>query len=137
MEDAVARFRAASVANDIDGMVATLSSDAELVSPLSGRMVFRGAEDLRVLLAAIYGRLSRLQWHAELGDGELRVVVGQARIGALRLDDAMVLRLAADGRIRSITPHLRPWLAVTLLALRVAPAVVRHPVIVRRALRRP
>lgn len=54
MDDAVARYRAASEANDLDALMETIAPDAELVSPLSGRMVFRGRDDLRVLLGAVY-----------------------------------------------------------------------------------
>ncbi|MHA6799735.1 nuclear transport factor 2-like protein [Bounagaea algeriensis] len=134
MDDAVSRFRSASATNDVEGMIDTLTPDAELVSPLSGRMTFRGTEDLRILLAAVYGNLARLRWREEMGDVGLRVVIGEAQIGPLRLDDAMVLTLASDGRIQSIKPHLRPWLAVTFLALKLAPTIARHPGVVRRAL---
>lgn len=67
MNDAVARYRAASDANDIDGVMDTLAPDAELVSPISGRLVFRGRDDLRALLTAVYGGMTGLQW----GDGAL------------------------------------------------------------------
>jgi hypothetical protein len=53
------------------------------------------------------------------------------------MTDAMVLELARDGRIRRISPHLRPWLALTLFAALVGPKVAREPSVVRRALRRP
>lgn len=59
MDDAVARYRTTSEANDIDGLMATLSPSAQLVSPISGRMVFRGVDDLRPLLTAIYGSMNR------------------------------------------------------------------------------
>lgn len=136
-ESTVARYRAASEANDIDAMMRTLALDAELVSPLSGRMVFRGREDLRVLLSAVYGSLRDLRWHDEVGDTATRVVIGEGRIGPLRLGDAMVFELAEDGLIRRIRPHLRPWLALTLFALALGPKVARHPGVVLRALRRP
>ena len=138
MEDAVTRYRAASEAGDIDAIMATLAPDAELVSPVSGRMVFRGRDDLRVLLAAVYGAvgMSGLHWHQELGDGSVRVLVGEARLGPLPLGDAMVLELAPDGQIRRMRPHLRPWLTLTLVALRLGPRLARHPGVVRRALRR-
>lgn len=136
MEDAVARYRAATEANDIGGVVDTLAPGAELVSPLSGRMVFSGHDDLRVLLTAVYGSLTGLRWHEEVGDSTLRVVTGDAWVGPLKLGDAMVLELAEDGRIQRIRPHLRPWLAQTLFALRLGPKIVRHPRLVRRALRR-
>jgi hypothetical protein len=135
VDDAVARFARASEANDIDGMMQTLTPDAELVSPLSGRMVFRGAEDLRVLLTAVYGSMIGLRWRDDVGDAHVRVVIGDGKVGRLRLGDAMVLELADDRRIRRIRPHLRPWLAVTVFAIRLGPKMVRHPGVIWRALR--
>jgi hypothetical protein len=137
VDDAVMRYRAASEANDIDGLMDTLAPDAELVSPLSGRMVFRGRDDLRVLLSAVYGNMTGLRWRQELGDDTVRVVIGDGRVGPLELGDVMVCELAEDGRIQRIRPHLRPWLAVTLFAIKLGPTVGRHPTLVWRALRRP
>jgi hypothetical protein len=136
VDDAVARYRAASDASDIEGLVAALTPDVELVSPLSGRMVFRGRDDLRVLLGAVYASISGLRWHEEVGNERLRVVLGDARVGPFKLGDAMVCQLAEDGRIRRISPHLRPWLALTLLALKLGPRMARHPGVLWRALQR-
>jgi len=136
VDDAIARYRAATDANDIEAVMATLAPDAELVSPISGRMVFRGREDLRILLTAVYGSMTELRWRQEVGDGTVRVVTGEASVGPVKLGDAMVFELADDGRIQRIRPHLRPWLALTLLALKLGPKVGRHPGLVRRALRR-
>jgi len=133
--DAVAGYRAASEANDVDALMATLAPDAELVSPISGRMVFRGQNDLRVLLDAVYGSLTQLHWREQVGQDSVRVVMGDCVIGSLKLGDAMVLELAADGQIKRIRPHLRPWLALTLFALKLAPKVARHPGLIWRALR--
>jgi len=132
--DAIARYRAATEANDVDAMMATMAPDVELVSPISGRMVFRGEADVRLLLAAVYGTLSRLRWTRSLGDGESRVAVGEARVAGIRMTDAMVFDLDSEGRIRRISPHLRPWLALTVFALILGPKVGRHPGVVRRAL---
>jgi hypothetical protein len=135
MESAIDRYRSASEAGDIAGIMETLSDDVELVSPISGRMVFRGREDVEVLMAAVYGTLRDLRWTEVVGDGELRVVLGEARLGPVRLTDAMIFDLAPDGRIRRIGPHLRPWLALTLFALILGPKVGRRPRVVMRALR--
>jgi hypothetical protein len=66
--NAVARYRRASEANEIDGVMETLAPDVELVSPLSGRMVFRGTDDLPVLLAAVYDSRVGLRWRHEAGN---------------------------------------------------------------------
>jgi hypothetical protein len=132
--DAVAQYRSASEKNDIAELMQSLAPDAELVSPISGHMVFRGHEDLRILLTAVYGSLTDLRWREEIGDGAVRVVTGDCRIAGLRLGDAMVLELAADGRIQRIRPHLRPWLSLSVFALVVAFKLMARPRVIRRAL---
>ncbi|HEV2973967.1 MAG TPA: nuclear transport factor 2 family protein [Solirubrobacteraceae bacterium] len=135
MDDAVARYCAASEANDVDAMLATLAPDAALVSPLSGHMVFRGRDDLRVLLGAVYGSIDGLRWATPVGNSPTRLVLADGRVGGLRLGDAMVFELDDTGLIRTVRPHLRPWLATTVFALLLGPKVARHPGVVWRALR--
>jgi hypothetical protein len=137
VDDAIERYRRASEEGDIAAMMALLEPDAELVSPISGRMVFRGEADLRVLMTAVYGSLRELRWHDEAGDERVRLLRGEARIGPFRLGDAMVFELSERGRIQRIRPHFRPWLGLTAFALVVGPKVGRHPGAVLRALRRP
>jgi hypothetical protein len=134
-KDAVAVFCEATRTNDIDRIVGTLAPDAALVSPLSGRMVIRGRDDLRVLLGAVYGGLSDLIWQEVIGDGATRVAVSDAKIAGVAITDAMVLELDDAGLIVRIRPHLRPWLAITLFALVLGPKLARHPGVLRRALR--
>lgn len=135
MDDAIARYRAASEANDVEALMETLAPGAELVSPVSGRMVFRGEHDLRVLLRAVYGSLRGFRWNEEVGDAHTRVVIGAGRIGPAKLDDAMVFELDDDGLIYRIRPHLRPWLGLTTFVVVVAPRLARHPALIWRALR--
>ena len=132
----VGRFCDAAQHNDVDGMTAALAADAELVSPLFGRMVFRGRDDLRVLLGAVFGSLRGLQWVEFIGDGQIRVAVSQSRVAGVRITDAMIVELDESGQISRIRPHLRPWLALSLFALVLGPRVAGHPGVIRRALRR-
>src|SRR3954453_21856334 len=134
MDDAVSRYCAATEAGDVDAFMATMAPDVEVVSPISGRMVFRGEDDVRFLLSVVYGTLSSLRWLRRVGEGENRVAVGEARILGVGMTDAMVFELAPDGRIRRIGRRLRPWLALPLFALVLGPKVARRPGVVWRAL---
>ncbi|WP_280304017.1 nuclear transport factor 2 family protein [Nocardia neocaledoniensis] len=129
----VARFRRATVDNDIPAMLDTMAEDAELVSPISGRMVFRGHADLTPLLTIIYRTLRDLRWTDTVGAGDTRVLLGEARFGPFALTEALVLELAPDGRIRRLRPHLRPLAAILAFTLWLGPAMARHPAVVRRA----
>jgi hypothetical protein len=91
MNDALARYCTASEIGDIDGLMDTLGPDVEVVSPISGRMTFRGQDDVRVLLTAVYTSLTGLRWPHRIGDSDVRVVLSDARVGAVRMTDAMVL----------------------------------------------
>jgi hypothetical protein len=135
MDDAIERYCRASEANDIDSLAATLSPHVEFVSPLSGRMVFRGVDDVTVLVTQVYGAIRGVRWDEQFGEGDRRVVIGEGRVGPFRLTDAMAFELGVDGRITRIRPHLRPWLATTYLALVLGPKLARHAGVVARALR--
>jgi hypothetical protein len=133
---AIAEFRAASQANDLDRFIDTLAPDAELVSPLLARGVIRGRKDLRLLFAAVYGSLSGLRWSEEIINGDRGLMVAEARVGPFRINDAMVFELDPDGRIKRLRPHLRPWLASTWFALAVGVKLARNPGVIWRAVRR-
>jgi hypothetical protein len=135
MDDAIAVYREASEAYDLDRLLPVLTPDCEVVSPISGRMVFRGTKDLRILLGAVYSTTRGMRWTEEVGDGAARVLIGEFKVGPLRMTDAMAFDLATDGGIRRIRPHLRPYLGVTLFALSLGLKVAAHPGVVLRALR--
>lgn len=135
MEDAVSRYCTASEQRDIDGLLATLAADAEVISPISARAVFRGSEDLRTLLTAVYSTLDGWHWREQLGDGSLRVALGEGRVVGLGLTDVTVFELADDGLIRRMTPHLRPWLATTAFAVTLASRLAPDPGLLTRAMR--
>ncbi len=99
MDSAISRYRQAYGARNTDALMETLAPDVEVVSPISGRMVFRGHDDVRILLDALYGTLNGLRWTEAIGDGDRRVLLGEMRVGAIRMTDAMVFELAPDGHI--------------------------------------
>ena len=133
--DPVGRYRAASEDGDLAAVIDTLAPDVELVSPISAILVFQGARDVGTVLGAVFASLTKLRWtHQAVGDGRI-VLIGEARVAGLRLTDAMVLEVAPDGRIYRITPHLRPWLALTALGLQLLVRFSRAPRVLVRAWR--
>src|SRR3954454_24219311 len=135
MEDAVRVYREATERNDMDALMPALAPDVELVSPLSGRLVFRGADDIGLLASVVYSTLRGLHWDEPSGSGASRVVTGTARIGPLALGDVTLLELREDGLISVIRPYLRPWLATALFALIIGPKLAVRTGVLWRALR--
>jgi hypothetical protein len=135
MDDAIDRYCRASEDNDIQSLAETLSPGVEFVSPLSGRMVFRGAGDVTMLATQVYGAMRELRGSERFGQGDRQVVIGEGRIGPFRITDAMAFELGVDGRITRIRPHLRPWLATTCLGLVLGPKLAPQAGVVVRALR--
>jgi hypothetical protein len=136
MEDAVTRYCAAVEAGDMKALAATFAPDVRLPSPVIGSAVFTGREDVTKLLTAVYGMLKDVRWEPPVGDGAQRLAIAEARVGPMRIGDAMVFELDAEGRIARIRPHLRPLLATLLFFLMIGPRMARSPGVVLRALRR-
>jgi len=117
----------------MDELAATLAADVELPSPLIGRATFKGRDDVRFLLGAVYQILGRVSWEDPVGNGQSRLAVCHSSVGGLRIDDAMLFELDHDGRIRRIRPHLRPWLALSVFAVMLVPRVAGRPGVLWRA----
>jgi len=118
----------------MDALAATFAPDVQLPSPLFGSFRFRGARDVRIVLGAVYGLLSEVDWEEPIGSGPRRVAVTHARFAGLHIDDAMLFELDEQGRIACIRPHLRPLFATLVFAMLLGPRLVLHPGVVLRAL---
>jgi len=127
---------AAAHTNHINGMMACFSRDASLVSPLFGNALIRGQADLAVVLAAVYGSLTDLEWTHVTGTGFTWAVVAHARIGGVNIDDAMIITVDPAGQIDVIRAHVRPLLGALMLAAYLAPKLLRHPMTIKRSSRR-
>lgn len=132
--ETILRFRAVTEAGDVDGLMPLIHPDADLVSPIFGRLVIRGQRDLGTLFRAVYSSVD-IAWKDQVADERLALLRGETRIAGVRVDDAMVLELGPDGLIHRIRPHLRPWLGLTAFALIVGSKLARHPGFFVRALR--
>lgn len=134
--EAIAAFRAAWEAGDLDRLVDTLAADVEFVSPLVARGVVRGKHDLRLLLGELLVGLSQVRWTGQIVDGDRGVLLAKGRMGPFGIDNAMVVELDRDGRIQRLSPHLRPYLATTWFGFAMSRRLARHPGLLWRAGRR-
>jgi hypothetical protein len=135
MENAVARYCEATEAQDMTALAATLAPDVELPSPLFRSMTFKGRDDVVALLGAVYATLSKTSWEPAVGEGRVWFAIAEARVGGVRISDAMGFELDEQGLIRRIRPHLRSLLAILIFAVLVPPRLASRPGIVLRALR--
>ena len=135
VDDAVVRFLAATEANDMAGLASTLAPDVTLPSPLIGSAVFKGRDDVVGVLSVVYATIRDVHWEAPIGQGMQRLAVAEARVAGLRIGDAMVFEVGADGLITRVRPHLRPLLATFVLFLMIGPRVATNPGLLLRAVR--
>lgn len=120
------RFVTAIAAKDVDGVVACLAADAELRSPITRRIVFRGREQIREVLEVVYAALEDNRVEAVIGDGDERVLLVSSRLGGQPLDETMVVRQNAAGEITSMRLYVRTMPQLVSLAAVVGPPLARR-----------
>ena len=120
---ATRRFCAAMEAGDAFGAVQALSPDAVLHSPITLGIEFCGREQLRELFEDVLAVVSQPRYTEEIGDGDVRVIVGEGRVGAQRLHETILVRLDDAGLIRELTLYVRPLPGLASLAAALGPRV--------------
>ncbi|MFC0676032.1 hypothetical protein [Brachybacterium hainanense] len=122
---AIEIWRRAGETGDPQAAVRALGDGAELVSPFTERFVFRGPEEVEVLLTAVFSVVSGFRYEHEIRDGSAALLVARARVRGVDLHEMQHLELEADGRIRRITLAMRPLTAITALARELGPVLAR------------
>jgi ketosteroid isomerase-like protein len=116
-------YRAAFLAGDLDAVVACLSPDVVLHSPITDAFAFRGRAQLRALMEDVHAVVTETTYTLDVGDDRRRVLRLSARVGRQRLDETMVVELDDDGLIASIELFVRPLPGLTALAAALGPRV--------------
>lgn len=115
-----AAFRAGVEARDLDAMMAALSPDIVLHSPVTFP-AFTGREDVRRLLGILMQTFEDFTYTDELrGDGT-HILVFRTRIGDKQIEGIDLLRAGPDGLIADFTVMVRPLSGVIALAQTVGP----------------
>jgi hypothetical protein len=124
-EDVVSRWCDAGQRHDAAAAAACLTTDVELISPLTDRFRFRGRDQVHDLLTAAFSAIDDIRFHTVVGQGNSRALFYRARLGTRVLEEAQLLRLVDTGLISEITLFARPIPAVTGLMSTLGPALAR------------
>jgi hypothetical protein len=120
MSTAASDFRAAIERRDLDGMVATLSDDVVLHSPVSFKP-FEGREAVAQLFEILLRTFEDFRYTDDLPGDEAHAMIFRARIGDREVEGLDLLRPGPDGRIVDFTVMVRPLTGVVALAEAVGP----------------
>lgn len=120
VDSVVDRWVTAGAAGDAGAAADCLTADAEFVSPLTDRFSFRGREQVRPLLEAVFSVVTDFHCLERTGDGELVAVRYRGRVGGTRIEEAQLLRVRGDA-IEEVRLFVRPVPAATALMRALGP----------------
>lgn len=107
-------LRAAMEARDLTAVVDAFSADAVIHSPLTGRLTFRGREQIRATMQVILEVFDELHYTDELRDGDSAMLLASARVDGTDIDILDHMRLDQSGKIRELTVFFRPMPAIAV-----------------------
>jgi hypothetical protein len=120
-----ARFRDAVLADDPDAVAALAADDVVVHGPVTRLMTFRGREELRELFGVVMANVDDIRYVEDVGDDRLRVLTLQGRRGRHRYEEAILMRVDAEGRIVELRIYVRPLPGTVAMAAAFAPALAR------------
>ena len=111
----VTAYRQAMEAGDLDAVVATMSPEVVLNSPITMRHQFRGLEELREVYGAVLAEVSEITFDREVSDGSTSILFGSGVVRGQRIDE--------NGLISELTLYVRPMPGLLALAAALAPHI--------------
>lgn len=121
-----AAFRAAMLAHDVPGLIATTTPDVVLHSPITDRLAFRGQAQLAALMAEVFEVIEEIRYVDDVGDARTRALTATARVGGVALEESVLVRLDAAGLVQEMTLFVRPMPALVTLAAALGPRLARR-----------
>ncbi len=121
----VASWRSAEERGDVDAAVACLSRDVVLSSPLTEQFRFEGSDQLRDFLTSAFTAVKDVSYHTQTGEGDAYALFYRARVGSQPFEEAQLLRLDDQARIKEITLFGRPMPALTALMISAGSELAR------------
>ena len=125
-EPVVGAFRAAAEGRELEPLLATLSPDVVIRSPVSERVAFGGIEEARELFGLVFEELGEFTYTDEFEAEGARVLVYRGQLAGERIEEVQLLRIGADGKIAEISFFIRPLPGLAGVAGALAPRLARR-----------
>jgi hypothetical protein len=110
-------LRKAIEARDLESAVDCFAPDAVLHSPFTGRISFRGRDQIRLITSVLLEVAEDFRYTSEVRDGDVACLRASARVGGREIEFLDHIRFNEDGQIAEFTVFTRP-LPATAAALR-------------------
>jgi len=114
-------LRVAMESRDFDGVARALAPDVQLHSPITASFSFEGRDQVASLLETVRGVFDELHYIHDFGEGNVRVLVFEARVGRERIQGTDTLLLDDHGLVRDINVFIRPLAGLVGFAATLAP----------------
>jgi hypothetical protein len=122
----IAAWRAAGENGDATAAAATLAPDVQVISPLTASFRFHGPAQVMDMLASAFEVIHDIRFHTEVGDGQVWALFYHARAGREAVEEAQLIRLDEQDRIRELTLFGRPLPALTTVMAGIGPRLLRR-----------
>jgi hypothetical protein len=122
----IAAWRAAGENGDAQAAAATLAPDVEVISPLTASFRFHGPAQVTDMLDCAFEVIHDIRFHTEVGDGRVWALFYHARAGREPVEEAQLIRLDDQDRIRELTLFGRPLPALTTVMAGIGPRLLRR-----------
>jgi hypothetical protein len=119
-------WRAAGENGDARAAAATLAPDVEVISPLTAKFRFHGPEQVTDMLASAFEVIHGIRFHTEVGEGRVWALFYHAQAGREPVEEAQLIRLDDQDRIRELTIFGRPLPALTEVMAGIGPRLLRR-----------
>lgn len=121
-------FQQAAEAHDCAAVIALFAPDIVVRSPVTQRIRFEGIEQVSDLFERVFDVVSDVRFYETIGEDEPnQVIFWRGRVGRHYLEEANLLRLDDEGRIREMTVFMRPIPGLLALATGLASSLAgRH-----------
>ena len=80
---------------------------------------------MRELIAVVFATITEITYFEDLGDESTRALFYRARVGRQEIEEATLLRLDGQARVREMTLFIRPLPGLAAVTAGLAPRLVR------------